>query len=174
MSGRQTTLDRKSTTSPLFARTLYSVLGPHLPSFPYPASAIKQGQGTNAQPRKPHSFNSNIRLYKYTPTQHFGPHYDDSVRDPETGAQSEWTLLVYLTGAEDGVQGGEVKGLVDSYCICILTHDPFRRPSTRVKENVAKRSEHRYAAARHCYTGKSFMHIANGLQPRDLMHRGTV
>lgn len=36
------------------------------------------------------------------------PHYDDSVRDPLTGAKSEWTLLIYLTGVEDGVEGGEV------------------------------------------------------------------
>ena len=26
-----------------------------------------------------------------------------------TGAVSEWTLLIYLTGVEDGVQGGEVR-----------------------------------------------------------------
>ena len=36
------------------------------------------------------------------------PHYDDCVRDPLTGAKSEWTLLIYLTGGEDGVEGGEV------------------------------------------------------------------
>lgn len=36
------------------------------------------------------------------------PHYDDSVKDPLTGAKSEWTLLIYLTGVEDGVEGGEV------------------------------------------------------------------
>lgn len=36
------------------------------------------------------------------------PHYDDSVLDPLTGAKSEWTLLIYLTGIEDGVEGGEV------------------------------------------------------------------
>lgn len=47
-------------------------------------------------------------MYKYTPSQYFGPHYDDSVRDPETEAKSEWTVLVYLTGIEDGVEGGEV------------------------------------------------------------------
>ena len=35
-------------------------------------------------------------------------HYDDSVKDSVTGDKSEWTLLVYITGAEDGVQGGEV------------------------------------------------------------------
>src|SRR5258707_9245341 len=58
--------------------------------------------------RAAHSLNSNIRLYKYTPSQHFDPHYDDSVRDVKTGTVSEWTLLIYLTGLEDGVQGGEV------------------------------------------------------------------
>jgi hypothetical protein len=57
--------------------------------------------------RSAHSLNSNIRLYKYTPSQHFGPHYDDSVTDADNGAKSEWTLLIYLTGAEDGVIGGE-------------------------------------------------------------------
>jgi len=36
------------------------------------------------------------------------PHYDDSVVDTTTGAKSEWTLLVYLSGIDDGVEGGEV------------------------------------------------------------------
>jgi len=58
-------------------------------------------------PRPPNSLNSNIRVYKYTQEQYFGPHYDESVRDPETGAKSEWTLLIYLTGSETGVLGGE-------------------------------------------------------------------
>lgn len=98
--------DRFSVTSIPFAQSLHSVLLPHLPSFPYPASA--RGPRTEG-PRPPHSCNSNIRVYKYTPDQYFGAHYDDSVRDPETGAKSEWTLLIYLTGIEDGVLGGEVR-----------------------------------------------------------------
>ena len=89
-----------------FAQQLYTVLVPHLPDFPYPASA-KRPAGATA--RAAHSLNSNIRLYKYTSGQYFGPHYDDSVRDSATGAKSEWTLLVYLTGAQDGVEGGEVR-----------------------------------------------------------------
>ena len=48
-------------------------------------------------------------MYKYTAGQYFGPHYDDSVRDTLTGVKSEWTLLIYLPGAQDGVEGGEVK-----------------------------------------------------------------
>lgn len=97
-------LDRFSISSVAFAQRLQDLLVPHLPSFPYPTSAKRSN--TNA-PRFPHTFNSNIRLYKYTSTQHFGPHYDDSVRDPTTGAKSEWTLLIYLSGVEDGVEGGE-------------------------------------------------------------------
>ncbi|EJF66004.1 hypothetical protein DICSQDRAFT_177393 [Dichomitus squalens LYAD-421 SS1] len=87
-----------------FAQKLYAVLAPHLPEFPYPAW-VKKPAGATA--RAAHSCNSNIRLYKYTTGQYFGPHYDDSVRDTETGAKSEWTLLIYLTGAQDGVEGGE-------------------------------------------------------------------
>ncbi|KAK7693685.1 hypothetical protein QCA50_003256 [Cerrena zonata] len=94
---------RISVASPEFAQTLHNILLPHLPTFPYPASTRRN----NTSKRLPHSLNSNIRMYKYTPGQHFGPHYDDSVRDNITGAKSEWTLLIYLSGAEDGVKGGE-------------------------------------------------------------------
>ncbi|KAL1742260.1 hypothetical protein HDZ31DRAFT_43666 [Schizophyllum fasciatum] len=90
---------RFSTTSSDFAQRLHEVLTPHLPPFPHPVRG-----GT---PRLPHSMNSNIRMYKYTKGQYFGQHYDDSVKDSVTGDKSEWTLLVYLTGAEDGVEGGE-------------------------------------------------------------------
>lgn len=45
--------------------------------------------------------------YRYLPTELFGPHYDESTRDESTGLYSEWTLLIYLTGKEDGVEGGE-------------------------------------------------------------------
>lgn len=34
-------------------------------------------------------------------------HYDDDSIDPLTGYKSEYTLLIYLTGKEDGVLGGE-------------------------------------------------------------------
>ncbi|KAF8479354.1 hypothetical protein DFH94DRAFT_632704 [Russula ochroleuca] len=94
---------RISISSPEFAGRLWTILHPHLPSFPYPAS-MKQ---PDLSARAAHSLNSNIRLYKYTPSQHFNPHYDDSTRDAKTGAVSEWTLLIYLTGVEDAVQGGE-------------------------------------------------------------------
>ncbi|KAA1469547.1 hypothetical protein DENSPDRAFT_835196 [Dentipellis sp. KUC8613] len=114
---------RLSIMSANFAKQLFEVIKPHLPLFPYPASRKRP----NATARAAHSLNSNIRLYKYTPSQHFGQHYDDSVRDTETGATSEWTLLVYLTGAEDGVQGGETifytndKGKSSSAIVAPLT-----------------------------------------------------
>jgi hypothetical protein len=50
---------------------------------------------------------SNIRIYRYHEGAFFGPHYDSSTRDSVTGFTSYWTLLVYLTGHEDGVEGGE-------------------------------------------------------------------
>ena len=55
-------------------------------------------------------------MYKYTTGQHFGPHYDDSVRDTVTGDKSEWTLLIYLTGVQDGVEGGEVSLVMLRHC----------------------------------------------------------
>ncbi|KAH7889467.1 hypothetical protein F5I97DRAFT_1934365 [Phlebopus sp. FC_14] len=99
---------RFSVTSLSFAQELHGLLLPHLPSFPRPLPLRRRNrEDDNSQPRLPHSCNSNIRMYKYTPSQHFGPHYDDSVKEASTGAKSEWTLLVYLTGAQDGVEGGE-------------------------------------------------------------------
>lgn len=98
--------------SPSFAEALFSVFSPHLPNFPLPESRVprkanSKPDGSAIAARPAHSFNSNIRMYKYTEGQHFGSHYDDSVTDPETGTHSEWTLLIYLSGKEDGVVGGE-------------------------------------------------------------------
>ena len=88
------------------------MIGPHLPNFPYPASVATKAK---VAARAGHSLNSNIRMYKYTPSQHFGPHYDDAVADTSgNGSRSEWTLLIYLTGVEDGVRGGETVFYLDS------------------------------------------------------------
>ncbi len=57
-------------------------------------------------PSSPKGLFPKIRLYHYLPQTFFGPHYDDNLRDPQTGLSSRWTLLVYLTG-EPEVQGGE-------------------------------------------------------------------
>ncbi|KAJ6455700.1 hypothetical protein C8R45DRAFT_585106 [Mycena sanguinolenta] len=94
---------RYSITSVDFAKRLYAIFAPHLPAF----LPSKTGRGSVGAARAANSFNSNIRVYKYTPEQYFGPHYDDDCRDTMTGAKSEWTLLIYLTGCEDGVEGGE-------------------------------------------------------------------
>ena len=97
--------ERLSIPSLAFAKALFDILGPQLPHFAAPFTTI-----TEENPGRPTTaFNSNIRLYKYTEGQYFGCHYDDSVRDPAApGAHSEWTLLIYLSGSEDGVVGGEV------------------------------------------------------------------
>lgn len=120
-------------TSASFAEQLHSILLPHLPSFPYPLPVGRSRSRDNTKIRLPYSCNSNIRMYKYTPSQHFGPHYDDSVKDAATGAKSEWTLLIYLTGIEDGVKGGEVR-----VCGCICWTIPLkcpRRPSfTKIRK----------------------------------------
>lgn len=62
--------ERFSVSSIDFAKKLHERLSPHLPSFPYPTSARRPAVPEN--PRKPHSCNSNIRVYKYTPSQYFG------------------------------------------------------------------------------------------------------
>ncbi|KAI5124585.1 hypothetical protein M0805_003104 [Coniferiporia weirii] len=101
---------RISITSASFADALFSVLSPHLPEFPYPPSKVsrKPSNGAMSQASRPaRSLNANIRLYKYTEGQHFGCHYDDSIIDPTSGTHSEWTILIYLSGKEDGVVGGE-------------------------------------------------------------------
>ncbi|KAH8106753.1 hypothetical protein BXZ70DRAFT_246234 [Cristinia sonorae] len=95
--------ERISITSTEFANRLWEALQPHLPPLPFPPTARKPAGAVHV----PHSLNSNIRLYKYSPGQYFGCHYDDSVKDAMTGAKSEWTLLIYLTGEQDGVKGGE-------------------------------------------------------------------
>lgn len=105
---------RFSIQSPSFADSLYTMLAPHLPDFPYPASKVPRSQKNSENEANPvirarpaHSMNPNIRFYKYIEGQHFGCHYDDSVMDPVSGTHSEWTLLIYLSGKEDGVEGGE-------------------------------------------------------------------
>lgn len=45
------------------------------------------------------------QIYRYEPGQSFAPHYDDTVK---VGSyHTEWTLLIYLSGEKDGVEGGE-------------------------------------------------------------------
>jgi hypothetical protein len=59
---KSTSADRFSIPSTKFAQELHSLLVPHLPFFP----------SRSDRTRKPHSFNNNIRCYKYTPAQYFG------------------------------------------------------------------------------------------------------
>lgn len=154
-------VDRLSISSPEFARALFEVFAPHLPSFPpympAPANAI--------EPRKTHSFNSNIRLYKYTEGQYFGCHYDDSVRDPLTpGVHSEWTILIYLSGVEDGVVGGEVRFHQYFYSNAdTIPSDNFRLSSTRAQERRRLKYALHYGEARRCFIS-SFLKLLTETQ----------
>lgn len=94
---------RFSTTLPDFAKQLYEMTG------------IQEQVATwqSMYPGKdfiPVGLSSNIRVYRYEPGDVFGCHYDDHSIDPHHGptwGKSEWTVLFYLTGKEDGVEGGQ-------------------------------------------------------------------
>lgn len=103
------TNERWSVEDALFADTLWSRL--------HPTCSAWLGIEGWARGKHPSGLNSNIRVYKYFPGQAFGAHYDGSVVDTATGKRSEWTLLIYLTGSEDGVKGGET----------VFYHDHARR-----------------------------------------------
>ncbi|KAF8921427.1 hypothetical protein CPB85DRAFT_1372520 [Mucidula mucida] len=105
---------RFSIDAPEFAERLRALLLPHLPLLP-PSRALKKSKDA-FPPRHPVALNPNIRFYKYVTDQHFGPHYDDYVLDEQSGQMSEWTLLIYLTGQEDGVEGGETIFYKDEKC----------------------------------------------------------
>jgi len=63
---------RFSVISADFAQKLHALLLPHLPLiFPYPKSARRTAV-LDTTSRQPHSCNSNIRVYKYAPSQYFG------------------------------------------------------------------------------------------------------
>jgi len=91
---------RLAIEDPQFAKRLYTSTG--LESF-VKDWTVKLGKRVLG----PKGLHSNIRIYRYDTGAGFGPHYDSRTRDPVTGFTSYWTLLVYLTGKEDGVDGGE-------------------------------------------------------------------
>ncbi len=47
-----------------------------------------------------------LHVCRYEPGQRFNRHYDDSV-DMGNGLRTAYTLLMYLSGQEHGMQGGE-------------------------------------------------------------------
>ncbi|OIW30852.1 hypothetical protein CONLIGDRAFT_594858 [Coniochaeta ligniaria NRRL 30616] len=56
----------------------------------------------------------NIRVYRYSKGQYFDCHYDESnnltittEESKQVSVKTTWTLLLYLTSAADGCQGGE-------------------------------------------------------------------
>jgi len=95
------TNSRLSVQDPQFAKSLYCETG--LEDF---VSGWTVTVGKREWQVK--GLHSNIRIYRYEKGQFFGPHYDSCTRDAVTGYTSHWTLLVYLTGVEDGLEGGEI------------------------------------------------------------------
>ncbi|KAL9933114.1 hypothetical protein V8E36_007832 [Tilletia maclaganii] len=94
---------RASTIDPGFARTLYLAgLDKAVADWP---SQDKPRKG--CEPKRPAGLHANIRVYRYDPGAIFGPHYDQTSICPSTGLASEWTLLVYLSGPESGLVGGQ-------------------------------------------------------------------
>ncbi|KAE8213559.1 hypothetical protein CF327_g2951 [Tilletia walkeri] len=94
---------RASTIDPTFASQLYSLgLDQAVADWP---SLEKHKPGTT--PKIPAGLHSNIRIYRYDPQAFFGPHYDQSSQCPTTFLHSEWTLLIYLSGPESGLTGGQ-------------------------------------------------------------------
>ncbi|CAK9059591.1 unnamed protein product [Durusdinium trenchii] len=55
--------------------------------------------------RQPIGLNENIRIYKYSGGDVFGQHVDGS--NQTSLGQTEYTLLVYLSGVNEGLVGGE-------------------------------------------------------------------
>ncbi|KAL8283700.1 hypothetical protein RQP46_005495 [Phenoliferia psychrophenolica] len=91
------TNDRFGIDDPAFAKALWEDSG---------LKELAEEGLASPTKRRPVGLNPNIRLYRYTAGAYFGPHYDDDFFDPKTKWRSEWTLLVYLSGEEDGVKGG--------------------------------------------------------------------
>ncbi|CAD7063036.1 unnamed protein product [Tilletia caries] len=93
---------RASTIDRDFASQLYSI-GIDRAVADWPSLQTKKA----GVERRPAGLHSNIRIYRYDPQALFGPHYDQSSQCPTTGLLSEWTLLIYLSGPESGLTGGQ-------------------------------------------------------------------
>lgn len=63
--------------------------------------------GLSAGRKRPVGLNPNIRIYQYGPGDLFGKHVDGSNTVAQPAGRTEYTLLVYLTGAAEGLVGGE-------------------------------------------------------------------
>lgn len=92
------TNDRFQIDDPRFAALLWSqtALGQLASELPSSKPGVKKAVGLN----------SNIRVYRYRQGTFFGPHYDDDVTNPVSKHKSEYTLLLYLSGTQDGLEGG--------------------------------------------------------------------
>ncbi|KAI5951997.1 NOT3 [Candida jiufengensis] len=102
--------DRAHTQDLISADILWKYLQKILLSNPYnnPDLAEISNHFKNAV-----GLNPNLRIYRYLQGHHFGPHYDESVicDIPPSGkekGETQWTLLIYLTGGDDFKGGGTI------------------------------------------------------------------
>ncbi|CCH43191.1 hypothetical protein BN7_2738 [Wickerhamomyces ciferrii] len=54
--------------------------------------------------------NPQLRIYRYHKGHHFGKHYDESVnvKHPQLKGETKWTLLIYLTGDDEFIDGDTI------------------------------------------------------------------
>jgi len=90
---------------PELARALWERCGLCEAASPVLASPRPQRRGHSNKPSPPLGLHANIRFYRYSEGDLFGPHVDQSVR-VGADARTLYTLLVYL-GCDAGLQGGE-------------------------------------------------------------------
>ncbi|PKS09206.1 hypothetical protein jhhlp_003820 [Lomentospora prolificans] len=96
--------DRFQVNDPAFARRLWDDTGLKDVFSQHEFAHLWGGQVVGLNP--------NIRVYRYSKSQFFDCHYDDSnavTLSPNTPCKTTWTLLLYLTSASDadGCVGGE-------------------------------------------------------------------
>lgn len=89
--------DRISIEDPQAAQNMWNTLRPIILQDPDLYDEFQTAKGLNP----------NIRIYRYGPGQYFGKHVDESVMTFVPKGVTKWTVLLYLTGTKEGLNGGE-------------------------------------------------------------------
>lgn len=87
------TNQRFSVRDPVFAASLFTDSGLDLCAAELGLDHINAGGGGGGgggNSGRLVGLNPNVRIYRYAEGAFFGPHFDESVRDPETGWKSAW------------------------------------------------------------------------------------
>lgn len=147
------TNERFSQISPEFAKQLYEKIGIQKEVASWPSMF-----GSHLVPI---GLSSNIRIYRYQENSLFSCHYDDHSIDPHYGpsyGKSEWTVLFYLTGEEDGVLGGQT--------VFYTTHIKPKKQTTEntiqapLMRGAALFHRHGKVSGSHCSLSSASSHLA--------------